>query len=289
MKENILIGTSGWGYDEWVGPFYPKKLRKEDFLSYYSEVFYTNEINTTFYNIPSRRVVENWVRKTPENFLFSVKIPQTVTHLHKLDTDLCLDNLNYFVKIMKPLIESGKLLSFLIQLPPSFKKEKHYNNLKDFFDNWPGNPESDNYFLVVEFRDKSWMDDEIFHYLKNNKLTYCVVIEPLLPPRMDVTNPNFAYIRFHGYGKNIWFDYCFSEEEIKIWAQSIKYLIQNAKTIGIYFNNHFSGYATKNSLMLMKELEIQPKNSPEDVSILDIKKKTGEYSKGQIGLDKFFK
>ncbi|GAG10641.1 unnamed protein product, partial [marine sediment metagenome] len=78
MVSKVLIGTSGWGYDEWIGPFYPKSLKQEDFLLFYSEVFYTNEINTTFYNVPSRWVVKNWVNKTPSNFLFSAKIPQTI-------------------------------------------------------------------------------------------------------------------------------------------------------------------------------------------------------------------
>ncbi len=285
----VLVGTSGWGYDEWVGPFYPSNLRKEDYLLYYSEIFYTNEINTTFYNTPSHWVVENWVNKTPRNFLFSVKLPQSITHEHKLDTNLCLNDLDYFLKAMDPLISSRKLLAFLIQLPPYFKKEEHFNNLKEFIANWPRNIESDDYYLVVEFRDKSWMVDDVFNFLKQKSLTYCAVIEPLLPPRMDITNPAFAYVRFHGFGKKIWFDYCFTEEEIKKWSHSIKEVIPKVDKIGVYFNNHFSGYAAKNSLMLMKELEVHPKNSPEDVSILEIKKKTGEYSKGQMDLGKFLK
>jgi uncharacterized protein YecE (DUF72 family) len=285
----VLIGTSGWGYDEWVGPFYPRGLKKEDYLLYYSEIFYTNEINTTFYNIPPRRVVDNWVSKTPPDFLFSAKIPQSITHENRLDVDLCLDDLRYFLNVMEPIIESRKLLSFLIQLPPYFKKDQHFENLKQFINNWPGNPRQDSYYLVIEFRDKSWMDKEVFNYLEDMSLTYCAVIEPLLPPRMDLTNPSFFYIRFHGYGKRIWFDYCFNEEEIKKWAQPIREVIQKSDKVGIYFNNHFSGYAAKNSLMLMKELNVEPKNSPEKISILDLKKKSGEYAKGQVGLDKFLK
>ena len=289
MQSKVFIGTSGWGYDEWVGSFYPKSLKKEDFLSYYSEVFYTNEINTTFYNIPSKWVVNNWVNKTPNNFLFTAKIPQTITHDHKLDLNYCLDELNHYLKAMEPLIESKKLLAFLIQLPPSFNRKENFGNLKEFVDNWPGDRESDEYHLVIEFRHKSWMDEEVFRYLTDKLLTYCAVIEPLLPPRMDVTNPNFAYIRFHGFGKKIWFDYFFKEEEIKNWAQPIKKVIEKTKRVGIYFNNPFSGYAAKNSLMLMKELGVKPRNPPEELSLLDIKKKSGQYSKGQMGLDKFLK
>ncbi|MFX1469931.1 MAG: DUF72 domain-containing protein [Promethearchaeota archaeon] len=285
----VLIGTSGWGYDEWVGPFYPKGLKKEDYLLYYSEIFYTSEINTTFYNIPGKWVVQNWVDKTPNNFLFSAKLPQSITHECKLDINYCMDDLDRFLKAMEPIIEARKMLAFLIQLPPYFKREEHFNNLKEFIDNWPGDSREDNYNLVVEFRDKSWIDDEVFYYLKNKSLTYCAVIEPLLPPRMDVTNSNFAYIRFHGFGKKIWFDYFFTEKEIKEWIPPIREVIQKSNTVGIYFNNHFSGYAAKNSLMLMKELDIQPKNYPEDISILEFKKKSGELSKGQVGLDKFLK
>ena len=289
MVSKILVGTSGWGYDEWIGPFYPKSLKQEDFLLFYSEVFYTNEINTTFYNVPSRWVVQNWVNKTPSNFLFSAKIPQTITHENKLDIDLCLNDLNHYLNSMEPLINAKKLLSFLIQLPPTFNKKDHFNNLKEFVNNWPGDLKKEKYHLTVEFRHKSWMDDEVFEYLREKSLTYCAVVEPLLPPRMDITNSELAYIRFHGFGKKIWFDYFFKEEEIKRWAQSISEIIPKVERIGIYFNNHFSGYAAKNSLMLMKELALQPKNSPERVSLLDVKKKSGEYSKGQTDLDKFLK
>jgi len=288
MAEKILIGTSGWGYDEWKGPFYPKSLTNKDFLLYYSKIFYTNEINTTFYNIPPRWMVENWNKRTPPDFYFSAKLPKTITHENKLNFDKCIDDLDYFLNMMEPLTISNKLLSFLIQLPPFFEKEKHFKNLKEFIANWPRNLEQENYNLVIEFRHKSWMNDEVFDYLKSKVISYCAVIEPLLPPRMDVTNPNLSYIRFHGYGKKIWFDYFFTEKEIRKWAGEIREVIKNSKKVGIYFNNHFSGYAAKNSLMMMKELNISPRNDPESIKIFEIKKKSGTYSKDQTSLDKFF-
>ncbi|MFO8019448.1 MAG: DUF72 domain-containing protein [Promethearchaeia archaeon] len=284
---NILIGTSGWGYDEWVGPFYPKGLKSKDFLHYYSQIFYTNEINTTFYQIPSHRLVRGWATRTPSNFVFSAKLPRVVTHKHKLNIDACIEDLEYYLMSMDPLIQANKLIAFLIQLPPSFTKEEHFSNLKDFIENWPEDYQEARYNLVVEFRHKSWMNQEVFDYLRNNALTYCSVIEPLLPPRMNVTNKEFAYIRFHGYGENIWFNYLFSEEEIKKWSNKVIQVVREAEKIGIYFNNHFSGYAAKNSFMMMKELEIQPRNYPRDVNILEIKKRSGTISEGQTGLDKF--
>jgi uncharacterized protein YecE (DUF72 family) len=289
MENKILVGTSGWGYDEWVGPFYPKTLKREDFLLYYSEIFYTNEINTTFYNVPSKWVVKSWVDKTPDNFLFTVKVPKKITHEYKLDSDHCLNDLNYFMTSIDPLIKAKKLLSFLIQLPPSFNKKEHFGVLRDFIRNWPLEVKGEDYYIAIEFRNESWMDEKIFDYLKKNSLTYCAVIEPLLPPRLDITNPEFFYMRFHGYGKEIWFDYCFSEEEIKRWAISVNKIINKVDKVGIYFNNHFSGYAAKNSLMMMRELKLEPKKLPNEVSILEIKKKSGAVSRGQTDLDKFIK
>jgi len=296
MKENILIGTSGWGYDEWKDPsekypFYPRSLKSKDYLPFYSKVFYTTEINTTFYNIPSEWVVKNWVEKTPSDFIFTAKLNKSITHEEKLNCNSCLDRLDYFLRAMEPLISSKKLLAFLIQLPPSFTKEKHFGALQEFVDNWPEKLRSfddGGYHLVVEFRHKSWMDDEVFSYLSDHSLTYCAVIEPLLPPRMDITTQEFAYIRFHGYGKKPWFNYFFKEEEIKNWAVKVEEVIQKAGRVGIYFNNHFSGYAAKNSLMMMKELNLEPRNMPEDIEILEIKKDSGLISKGQTSLDKFF-
>lgn len=287
MEKKVLIGTSGWSYDEWVGPFYPKSLKKEDFLSYYSKIFYTNEINTTFYNIPSRAIVDSWAHNTPDDFLFTAKLPKAITHDKGLDCSNCLDDLDYFLYVMKPLINAKKLLAFLIQLPPWFNKNQHFERLKEFMRNWPGNAEKNGYYLAVEFRHKSWMDDDTFNYLKEKSLTYCSVVEPLLPPRMDITNKKFAYVRFHGYGEKPWFNYFFKELEIQKWAVSMREVMQKADKVGIFFNNHFSGYAAKNSLMMMKELDIKPRNDPKAISILDIKKKTGAVSKGQTSLDKF--
>ena len=288
MDDKVLVGTSGWGYPEWVGPFYPKGLEAKDFLSYYSKIFFTNEINTTFYNIPAKGMVRNWVKKTPKNFLFSAKIPKTITHKSKLNCNECLDDLDLYLDVMDPLISSGKLLAFLIQLPPSFKKKEHFSCLKDFISNWPQDLRDEGYYLVVEFRDESWMDEEVFTYLKQKSLTYCAVIEPKLPPRMDVTNPKFSYIRFHGYGEKIWFNYEFKENEIKKWANPIREVIQNSDKVGIYFNNHFSGYATKNSLMMMKELDLKPRKPPGEINIIEIKKDSGTIAKDQTSLDKFF-
>jgi uncharacterized protein YecE (DUF72 family) len=289
MNKQVLIGTSGWGYDEWVGPFYPKNLKKKEYLAYYSEIFSTNEINTTFYNIPSNRVVSNWVKNTPKDFLFSVKLPRTITHDYKLNLDECSETLYSFFDSITPIHESGKLLAILIQLPPSFSRLLHFKAFKEFIENWPSVFSDHKCNTVIEFRHLSWMKEEVFSYLKGNNLTYCIVIEPKLPPRMDITTSEFAYIRFHGYGKEIWFDYLFSKDEIIRWALKLRDVVNTTERVGIYFNNHFSGYAVKNALMLMEELGIPKRKEESSIDVLEVKKKAGSHSKGQKSLESFLK
>ena len=269
METIRLIGTSGWGYSEWKGNFYPRGLEQNEFLLYYSEIFHTTEINTTFYQTPLQKTIKKWVENTPDDFIFSAKIPRDITHQFKLNLDKCQSILKKFLDVMKPLIESNRLLALLLQLPPSFSKDDNFKDLKNFIEYWD---RSDKYERVIEFRHKSWMDDEIFSFLKDNQITYCGVIEPLLPPRMDITNLNLSYIRFHGYGTKPWFNYNFSNAEIEKRAKELKKLDGKVKQIGIYFNNHFSGYAAKNSLAFMKELKIKPRNPPGSVKLTKIKR-----------------
>lgn len=285
IDTKFLIGTSGWGYPEWQDVFYPSNLQQNEFLLFYSEIFYTTEINTTFYQIPSNKTVQRWATISPYDFLFSAKVPQDITHKSKLNLEICAEQFNKFIKVMNPLIEKNKLLALLLQLPPSFEKAKHFQALKEFIQYWGTSQE---YERVIEFRHKSWMDEEVFAFLKKNQITYCGVLEPLLPPRMDVTNSNLMYIRFHGYGEKPWFNYNFTHEEIKDWSDKIKKLDGQAKKIGIYFNNHFSGYAAKNSLTLMKEMNIKPRTLPKKVNLIKIKKRSGEIPEGQTSLEEFF-
>ncbi len=115
----LLIGTSGWSYNEWAGVFYPGSSTNK--LSYYSRVFETAEVDSSFYAFPTKGLVQGWARNTPENFVFSVKLPQVLTHEKKLDLDRGVEaDLIRFLGLLKPLIASGKLGPILVQLPPSY-------------------------------------------------------------------------------------------------------------------------------------------------------------------------
>ena len=129
-ESNILLGTSGWSYKEWEGNFYEKGEKTK--LRAYSSVFKTVEIDSSFYRIPSKGTVMGWLRYSPSNFVFSAKLPKTVTHDKKLGLrgDFRSD-LEAFFEVMRPLQLGGKLACLLVQLPPSY--DFNPANLEAFF------------------------------------------------------------------------------------------------------------------------------------------------------------
>ena len=81
---DIRIGTQGWNYDAWVGPFYPPGTRSADFLTVYSRAFTTVEVDSTFYAIPAAKTMRSWADRTPTEFSFALKLPQEITHENRL-------------------------------------------------------------------------------------------------------------------------------------------------------------------------------------------------------------
>ncbi len=243
-----MLGTSGWDYEDWVGPFYVSNERK---LSLYSQVFKTVEIDSTFYSFPTPNFIRGISRIVPKDFKFSVKLPKEITHKKLLDVkEGALDDLNRFLHILSPLEEDGKLGALLIQMPP---KEKYlmFKNFKEFI----SDIDVERYDFVAEFRDKSWLDDEVLKLLRAYKVSFCVVDEPLLPPLLEVTG-RIAYVRWHGRGNRPWYYYEYREEELVEWVPRLVKLVQDVEVLYGYFNNHFRGYAPKNALQMLKLLGI---------------------------------
>lgn len=244
----ILIGTSGWNYREWVGPFYDDYEKQ---FSYYSEVFQTAEIDSTFYNFPSLSFISGLSRVAPKDFKFSMKIPKDISHKKLLDTRKgALEDLDKFLKLIQPLKESEKLGALLIQLPPKSRGE-----LIENFISFISGLNTSKYDFVVEFRDKSWIQEETFKILRSYNIGYCIVDEPLLPPVLKVTS-NIAYVRWHGKGGRPWYYYEYREDELKEWKEKIEEIKDKAEVLYGYFNNHFRGYAPKNALQMIRILGI---------------------------------
>lgn len=242
---NIFLGTSGWFYKEWEGPFYSKGEKRK--LKAYSRVFPTVEINSTWYRYPSKGTVMGWLRYSPSEFVFTAKLPKVITHTKKLGLkgDVKAD-LEAFLEIMRPLQLGGKLACLLIQLPPSYNY--NHENLESFFQTL-----EPQYRFAIEFRNLSWMRDETWELLKKYGIAYVNVDEPLLPPEVHLTT-DFTYFRWHGRGKQIWFDYLYTKDELDPWIPKVQETAIRVKKVFGYFNNHFHGYAPENCLHLIERL-----------------------------------
>jgi uncharacterized protein YecE (DUF72 family) len=244
-KDTILLGTSGWSYEEWEGPFYQEGEKRK--LRAYCRVFSTVEIDSTWYRYPTKGTVIGWLKYSPSEFVYTAKMPKLITHEKKLGLkgDINSD-LKTFFEIMRPLQLGGKLGCLLIQLPPSYA----YNveNLESFFQML--DPQ---FRFAVEFRHLSWMREETWQLLSKYKIAYANVDEPLLPPDVHLTT-DFAYFRWHGRGVKPWFDYRYSEEELDKWVPRLEEAAGKVKKVYGYFNNHFHGYAPENCLYMLRKL-----------------------------------
>ncbi len=244
---NILLGTSGWSYRDWIGPFYKKK--EKSMLKAHSKVFKTVEIDSTFYAYPSKGSVMGWVKYSPEDFVFSAKLPKLVTHEKMLNLEEGVEeDLNRFCDLIRPILLNGKLGCLLIQLPPKYAFDP--DHLDRFFRILP--PE---FKFAVEFRHLSWMRNETWKLLKKHGVAYTIVDEPLLPPEVQVT-ADFAYFRWHGHGTRPWFNYRYKVEELEPWVPKVRKVAKGVKKVYGYFNNHFHGYAVENCLQVLEMLDV---------------------------------
>ena len=231
----ILLGTSGWDYPEWVGPVYPRR-GKIDRLRYYADQFPIVEVNSTFYRLPPVSYSESWARRTPKGFRFTAKFPQSITHERRLVG--AQEELHKFLQVLRPLREAGKLSAALLQLPPSLTFEPA--TVRAFYETLPHDLP-----VAVEFREKSWLEPASFELLREFRLAHVVVDEPHLPPRLERTGP-FAYLRWHGHGSPLWYDYTYSHEELALWAPKVRELANGPEPVLGFFNNHFRGDAPAN-------------------------------------------
>ena len=252
---SLVLGTSGWSYNEWVGPFYDERSRM---FTRYSEVFRTSEINSTFYRYPTPTMVRGWYRTAPPGFIFAAKLPQLITHDKGLRLEEGIqEDTERFIDIMKPLAE--KLGPILIQLPPGFKYGEDAERLESYLETLPRN-----YEWAVEFRHRSWMRAETWEMLSNHGVAYTIVDEPLLPPEAHVT-ADLAYIRMHGRGLRPWYNYDYKLEELEEWVPKVKETMERAEKVYAYFNNHFKANAVKNAVEMLQLLNMA---TPEQVKVL---------------------
>ena len=264
----IFVGTSGYSFADWVGPFYPSGTRPGDFLAYYARHFETVEVNSTYYRVPSPAAVEKMARKTPPGFRFMVKVNQAMTHEGSLDPAL----VGGFRAALEPLKAAGKYEGLLAQFPWRFRRTRESeSHLAALRDSLAGEP------LFVEFRHASWAAPDLGGWLRERHLGHCAVDEPrlegLMPP-VALATAEDAYVRFHGRNAANWwggrapgpagaaargggpgdrYDYEYRADELKEWVRKVRELAEQARRTYLFFNNCHAGQAAR-SAKLMQEL-----------------------------------
>jgi uncharacterized protein YecE (DUF72 family) len=159
----LLAGTSGYSYKEWLGHFYPQKLPASAMLRYYAERFATVEINNTFYRMPGEAMLARWSQEVPDNFAFTLKAPRRITHekhLREAESEV-----SEFLR--RAAVLGDKLGVLLFQLPPYLKKD--LNRLRDFLGMLPSEGR-----VALEFRHASWQDEEVYEALRARGAMLCV-------------------------------------------------------------------------------------------------------------------
>lgn len=241
MSPRLYLGTQGWSYPSWVGPFYPQGTTSSKFLDFYATQFNTVELDTTFYAIPRESTVKGWRQRTPAGFRFSAKFPQIITHEKALRD--CQLETNAFVEAMSAL--DDKLGVLLLQMPPQWGAGA-MADVEKFLPTLPPG-----YRYALEVRHKSWLTQDTFptltELLKAHGVALCLVQHAWMPALETVTAP-FVYIRWLGRREDIPDD-DFSkvrinrDTQLDKWAAQVTTYRQMGAEVYGYFNNHYQGHS----------------------------------------------
>ena len=241
MSAHIRIGTSGWHYQHWCGPFYAEKLSPAKMLEFYYQHFDTVEINNSFYRLPSADTFRRWRQSTPRGFCFAVKGSRFITHMKKLkEPQNALEN---FLPRAEELKE--KLGPILFQLPPHWAVNPQ--RLEEFLRALPPRHQ-----YAFEFREPSWHTDQIYEILRRHNAAFCIYeLNGFQSP--ELVTANFVYIRLHGPGGP--YQGRYSRGKLREWASKITGWAGRLTGIYVYFDNDQAAYAALNALELTKLVE----------------------------------
>lgn len=243
MTRSLLLGTCGWSYQEWVGLFYPNNRVAK--LPFYAKVFGTVEVDSSFYRMPTKSMVKGWARVAGPFFKFSLKVPKTITHDRRLrDSE---DELQKFLDVVQPLQDTDKLGCLLVQLAPSFSYDE-IGSLESFLELLPAHVH-----FAVEFRHESWNRKETWALLKKHNVANTITESPIeFLSKVAITATTHAYVRWHGRGKSIWYDYTYSKEELEPWTAKLQEIESEVPAVYAYFNNHYNAGAPRNALEFLQ-------------------------------------
>jgi uncharacterized protein YecE (DUF72 family) len=234
---SIRIGTSGWHYKHWKGTFYPEKFNVCDMLSHYVRHLDTVEINNSFYRLPSDEAVQNWVKQTPDDFLFALKASRYITHNRKLN-----DPEQTVAKFMEMAKGFGKKLGpILFQLPP--KWGLNIDRLREFLAVLPRHQE-----YAFEFRHPSWLTAQVYDVLRQFNAALCIYEIAGFRSPVELT-ADFTYVRLHGPGERA-YQGKYSEAVLRNWAEKAATWAALDCGVYFYFDNDQAGYAVQNAMEL---------------------------------------
>ena len=235
LHPRLFLGSAGWSYDDWDGPFYPPKTSSYDRLTRYAERFRTVEIDSTFYGTPTMKTVQGWHQRTPDDFIFSAKFPRAITHEARLRN--CGEQTYRFIETMSEL--GPKLGPLLLQFPPSFAADR-MRHLEEFLEGLP-----DGLMYAVEIRHRSWLTDEFADLLKRWNVALCLPSAGGLERFWRVTS-QFVYIRWLGRPDvlerydHVQID---REEDIEWWVPRIRHFLDYGGSVFGYVNNNYAGHS----------------------------------------------
>ncbi|EAQ36635.1 hypothetical protein NB311A_15247 [Nitrobacter sp. Nb-311A] len=242
-KPVILIGTSGWSYKSWRGPFFPPKLPARLHLDYYAHHFATTELNGVFYRTPTAKAVRAWAAQTPPKFVFAWKASKFITHWKRLgpESENSLALLESRLRLLKT--KAGPVL---FQLPPQFQKNSA--RLASFLQQL-----GKSHPYVFEFRHSSWYTQEVFDLLRDNGCALCISDHHDAPAPWEVTAPH-VYVRAHGPSGNYRDRY--APQTLTAWARRLSRLQKEGHSIYVYFDNDQKSAAPLDAARLVRLMHL---------------------------------
>jgi len=256
MRPTVHVGTQGWNYSAWSGVFYPDEIRPANYLPTYARAFSTVEIDSTFYAVPPATTVRSWYDRTPADFVFALKFPQSVTHEARLRDDVGTTEM--FFESARELRE--KLGPVLVQLGPDFGPEE-LPALVDFVPRIPRDVR-----VAMEFRARGWMTPGVLAFLREYGIAVALVDGPWIPRRWMLelasrpTAP-FHYIRWMGPNRNL-VDHSRIQvdrtRELTKWVESMESLPDSITDVYCYMSNYFAGHAPRSARDLQEMLGVVP-------------------------------
>jgi uncharacterized protein YecE (DUF72 family) len=238
MAGGVHVGCSGWYYWHWRGKFYPAATPSNKYFAIYQSHFRTVELNAPFYSWPTIGAVKTWIRQAEPGFIYTIKVCELITHIKRFeDTRLLIEDFGYIGDLLSP-----QMGCFLFQLPPSvrYTPEMLHSILSQL---------DPRYRNVVEFRHKSWWNNEVFDAFRAAGAIFCSCSGPRLPDELIRTTDDI-YVRFHGTHQ--WYRHDYTDDELIVWVDRIRQ--SGAKTVWAYFNNDRDGHSIKNAKRLSELL-----------------------------------